>query len=398
MAEGLLRHLGENRFDVFSAGIEPKGVNPLAIKVMEEIGIDISQQRSKSLSEYIRQKFDYVITLCQEAQEACPFFPGTYEKLHWGLEDPAQAKGTEEERLTAFRIAGNRIKDKILDFLAKKIRKSVIGGREFLWGSRTYVMGIVNVTPDSFSGDGLSGKPLQDALDQARRFEEEGADIIDVGGESTRPGSNPVTVEEEIKRVMPLLEKLHGRVSLPVSIDSYKYEVARRALEEGASIINDVWGLKMEPRLAELARDWKAALILMHNQKGTEYKNLIEDMKSSLDRSIKKALECGVPEDMIIIDPGIGFGKVFEHNLEIMRRLDEFRVFKKPVLLGTSRKSFIGLTLNLPADQRLEGTAATVALGIAKGADIVRVHDVKAMVRVCRMADAIVRGYPVNEK
>jgi len=283
-------------------------------------------------------------------------------------------------------------RDNLTMSATRKIQKSVIGGREFFWGSRTYVMGIVNVTPDSFSGDGLSGKPLQDATDQARRFEEDGADIIDLGGESTRPGSNPVTEEEELNRVMPVLEKLRGRISLPVSIDTCKYEVARRALEAGASIINDVWGLKTEPRLAELARENKAALVLMHNQKGTEYRDLIEDMKSSLDWSIRKALESGVPEDMIIIDPGIGFGKVFEQNLEVMRHLDEFTALKKPILLGTSRKSFIGLTLNLPPDQRLEGTTATVSLGIARGADIVRVHDVKAMVRVCRMTDAIVRG------
>lgn len=273
----------------------------------------------------------------------------------------------------------------------KEIRKTIIDGREFRWGSRTYVMGIINLTPDSFSGDGFSGKPLQDAFDQAARFEEEGADIIDVGGESTRPGSNPVTEEEELKRVMPLIEKLQGKISLPISIDTYKYDVARHALDAGASIINDVWGLKVEPQLAELAREKKAALILMHNQEGTEYKNLIEEIKASLDCSIKDALEYALPEDMIIIDPGIGFGKKFEHNLEVMRRLDELQIFKKPVLLGTSRKSFIGLVLNLPADQRMEGTAATVALGIAKGADIVRVHEVKAMVRVCRMADAIVR-------
>lgn len=270
--------------------------------------------------------------------------------------------------------------------------KTLIGNREFLWGSRTYIMGILNLTPDSFSGDGLAGRPLQDALNQARRFEEEGADIIDVGGESTRPGSEAISPDEELRRVMPLMEKLPQCVSLPISIDTYRYEVARRALEAGASIINDIWGLKEEPLLAELAREKKAALILMHNQQGTKYKDLIQEMKISLDLSIKDALEYGLPEDKIIIDPGIGFGKVFQHNLEIMRRLDEFRDFKKPLLLGTSRKSFIGLALNLPADQRLEGTAATVALGIAKGADIVRVHDVKAMVRVCRMADAIVRG------
>lgn len=392
IAEGLLRHLAGDRFEAFSAGLEPSGVNPLAIKVMEETGVDISRQRSKSAREFLGQSFDYVISLCDEARESCPVFPGKYEKLHWDLEDPAKAEGSYEEKFTALRVVRNKIKDNLLKFLnVPRDKETIIGNREFLWGSRTYVMGIVNLTPDSFSGDGLAGQLLQDALGQALRFEEEGADIIDVGGESTRPGSSPVTVEEELKRVMPLIEKLRGRVSLPVSIDTYKYEVARRALEEGASIINDVWGLKQEPRLAELAREKKAVLILMHNQKGTEYKDLISDIKDSLDWSVKKALEMGVPDENIVIDPGIGFGKTFQHNLEIMRRLDEFQVFKKPILLGTSRKSFIGLALNLPADQRLEGTAATLALGIAKGADIVRVHDVKAMARVCRMADAIIR-------
>lgn len=254
------------------------------------------------------------------------------------------------------------------------------------------MMGIINMTPDSFSGDGLSKSSFQEALEQANRFEAEGADIIDVGGESTRPGSTPITVEEELKRVMPILERLPGSISIPIGIDTYKYEVAHQALEAGATIINDVWGLKQEPRLAALAREKGAAIILMHNQKGTEYKDLLHDVKESLALSMRRAIEQGVPEDKIIIDPGIGFGKAFKHNLEIMRRLEEFQVFRRPLLLGTSRKSFIGLVLNLPANERIEGTAATVALGIAKGADIVRVHDVGAMVRVCRMTDAIVRG------
>ncbi len=264
------------------------------------------------------------------------------------------------------------------------------GNREFRWGERTYVMGIINVTPDSFSGDGL-GDNVEAAFRQAERFVEEGADILDVGGESTRPGSSVISVEEELKRVMPLLERLAKTSPLPLSIDTYKYEVARHALEAGACIINDVWGLKVEPRLAELAREKKAALILMHNQKGTEYKNLVAETIDSLKKSRELALKAGVKRENIILDPGIGFGKTLEHNLEVMNRLEEFCSLGSPILLGTSRKSMIGKVLDLPPDERLEGTAATVAIGIAKGVDIVRVHDVRQMVRVCRMSDAVIR-------
>ncbi len=264
-------------------------------------------------------------------------------------------------------------------------------GKEFRWGERTYVMGIVNVTQDSFSEDGL-GPNVEAAVAQAKRFEAEGADIIDVGGESTRPGAAPVSADEELRRVVPVLEKLTTEVSLPISIDTYKSEVGRRALESGANMLNDIWGLKFDPRLADLAAEKRVPLILMHNQKGTSYVDLVPEVIDSLRQSLELALGRGVPIENLIIDPGIGFGKTPEHNLMILRRLDEFEVLGRPILLGTSRKSVIGKVLGLPPDERIEGTAATVAIGIAKGADIVRVHDVAQMVRVCRMSDAIGRG------
>jgi len=252
-------------------------------------------------------------------------------------------------------------------------------------------MGIINVTPDSFSGDGL-GSDVDAAIGQGKRFVEEGADILDIGGESTRPGSTPVTVGEELSRVIPVIERLAAEVSVPLSIDTYKGEVAERALAAGAHMINDVWGLKHDPSIAGIAARHQVPLILMHNQVGTKYATLIAEMVDSLNQSIQLALQAGVPWESIIVDPGIGFGKNREQNLEVMRRLRDFTALGRPILLGTSRKSMIGLTLNLPVEDRLEGTAATVALGIASGADIVRVHDVKAMTRVARMTDAIVRG------
>lgn len=267
-----------------------------------------------------------------------------------------------------------------------------IGGREFRWGQRTFVMGIINVTPDSFSGDGLAGDAGA-AVTRAQEMEAAGADILDIGGESTRPGSTPITAEEELRRVLPALERIVAVVKVPVSIDTYKAEVARRAVAAGASLINDVWGLKQDPALARVAAGRHVGLVLMHNQRGTCYVDLVAEVLASLRWSLRRAVAAGVPPENLIVDPGIGFGKVLEHNLELMRRLRELRSLGHPVLLGTSRKSMIGLVLGLPPEQRVEGTAATVALGIAGGADIVRVHDVAPMVRVCRMTDAIVRGY-----
>jgi dihydropteroate synthase len=266
-------------------------------------------------------------------------------------------------------------------------------GRELRWGLRTYIMAIINATPDSFSGDGTGGD-LELAASRAAAFAADGADVIDIGGESTRPGATPVSEAEERQRVLPVIRRVAETVALPLSVDTYKSGVAEAALAAGASIINDVWGLKRDRRLAEVAARTGAPIVLMHNQEAARYEDLVAEVLDSLQRSIEAARAEGVPKDKIIVDPGIGFGKTPAQNLEILRRLDELLVLGQPVLVGASRKSTIGLVLELPAGERLEGTAATVAIAIAKGADMVRVHDVKAMVRVARMSDAIVRGWP----
>jgi dihydropteroate synthase len=250
-------------------------------------------------------------------------------------------------------------------------------------------MGIVNVSPDSFSGDGLSS--LESAIAQAKRFIDEGADIIDIGGESTRPDSQPISAEEETARVVPVIEALSREISVPVSIDTYKSAVARLAVKAGAGIINDVWGLKKSPELAGIAAKAKIPLIIASNQRDEHCEDIMSGVISDLEDKISLAENSGVMPEDIIIDPGIGFGKTLEQNLEIIRRLFELKSLGKPILLGTSRKSLIGKVLDLPPEQRLEGTAATVAIGIANGADIIRVHDIEQMVRVCRMSDAIIR-------
>lgn len=277
-------------------------------------------------------------------------------------------------------------------------------------------MGILNLTPDSFSGDGLLLKDLSEdtplidldeVLKIARSFVENGADILDVGGESTRPGAKQVGAEEEIRRVVPVIEKLSGNLDVIISIDTYKASVAEEALTHGATMINDVWGFHADPGLAGVASKFNVPVILMHNRSswahteikeklggryvGIPYENLVEDVKRELLESVSIAKLAGIPKEKIILDPGIGFGKSVEQNLELLDRLDEIRSLGYPVLLGPSRKSFIGYTLNLPPDQRLEGTAAAVSIGIARGADIIRVHDVPFMSRVIRMTDAIVR-------
>lgn len=267
-----------------------------------------------------------------------------------------------------------------------------IGDRTFLWGTRTYLMGIVNVTPDSFSGDGL-GLDIEAVASLAQAFVAEGADILDVGGESTRPGSSPVDATEEARRVVPAIRRLTAAVDAPISVDTHKAEVAGQALGAGAKILNDIWGLRRGHLMAKLAAQTGAPLIVMHNQHGTTYGDLVPDVIESLRWSVEKAVFCGVRRENIIVDPGFGFGKTAEHNLEVVRRLDEFKVLGQPILLGPSRKSTIGLVLGLPVEERVEGTAAIIALAIAKGADIVRVHDVRQMARVARMSDAIVRGW-----
>jgi len=289
-----------------------------------------------------------------------------------------------------------------------------VGRFTFNWGSRTYLMGILNLTPDSFSGDGLlvedqSGtvNSPEAALEQARWFVAAGVDILDVGGESTRPGAQPVSESEELARVIPVIETLAKELDVLVSVDTYKAAVAEAALEAGAQIVNDVWGLHADPRLAETVARYQAPVILMHNRSswahaelkellggryvGIPYVNLIEDICHDLLDSVALAQQAGIPDERIILDPGIGFGKSVEQNLELVNRLMEIRALGYPVLSGPSRKSFIGYTLDLPLDQRLEGTAAAVAVSIVRGADIVRVHDVSFMSRVVRMTDAIVR-------
>jgi dihydropteroate synthase len=291
-----------------------------------------------------------------------------------------------------------------------------INGHEFSWGSRTYIMGILNLTPDSFSGDGLLKNvssaetpqiDLDVILEMARSFVEHGVDIIDVGGESTRPGAELVSEDEEMGRVIPVIEKLASNLDVIISIDTYKASVAEEALMHGASMINDVWGFHADPAIAGVAAKHNIPVILMHNRSswahaeikeklggryvGIPYENLVVDVKRELLESVSIAHTAGVLDDRIILDPGIGFGKSVEQNLELVDRLDEIRSLGYPVLLGPSRKSFIGYTLNLPPDQRLEGTAAAVSVGIMHGADIIRVHDVPFMCRVIRMTDAIVR-------
>ena len=265
-------------------------------------------------------------------------------------------------------------------------------------GQRTLVMGIINMTPDSFGGDGLSGS-AQAALGQAEEFVAGGADIIDIGGESTRPGSAAATVQEELDRVLPALEAIRAAVDVPISIDTNKAEVAREALDAGADIINDVYALRREAML-ELAAASGMPVILMHMQ-GTpgdmqqkpSYEDVVGEICDFLAERIATAVDAGVPEEQIIIDPGFGFGKTVSHNLEIVRRLGEFRRLGRPILVGPSRKSTIGAVLNRPVHQRLWGTAATCAAAIINGADIIRVHDVAHMSEVARMTDAIVRGW-----
>lgn len=278
------------------------------------------------------------------------------------------------------------------------------------WGRKTYVMGILNLTPDSFSGDGLLSREdaVSAALEQAGRFAAAGADILDLGGESTRPGAQPVSTAAELERVLPVLQAVRAaHPEIILSIDTYKAEVAEAALSAGADWVNDVWGLRADPVIAETAARHNAPVILMHNRSrpanaelqerlgghyvGMTYDDLIGEVGRELMESVRLARKAGIPDGHIILDPGIGFGKTVEQNLELINRLNMIKAIGFPVLLGASRKSFIGYTLDLPPDQRLEGTAAAVAVGIVRGADIVRVHDVETMTRVARMVDAIVR-------
>ena len=306
-----------------------------------------------------------------------------------------------------------------------------VGRCEFVWGAKTYVMAALNVTPDSFSGDGVIAHAtgahlkrgpstslgasnnrtslqsagvqrgdtawIQAAVDRALRFEDEGADVIDIGGESTRPASvypdaKPVSAADEMERVLPVIAALKGRLSAPMSIDTRKADVARAAAGEGVALLNDV-SMLSDPAMAVVAAETGLPLVISHIRAKAEYRDVVVDVVSDLSGAVEKAEQAGVLRNRIILDPGIGFAKRAEHSLEVLRRLGELQGLGFPLLVGTSRKSFIGAVLDLPVDDRLEGTAATVAVAIANGADMVRVHDVKAMARVARMADAVVRGW-----
>ena len=273
-----------------------------------------------------------------------------------------------------------------------------IGARTFRWGERTFVMGIINVTPDSFSGDGILGGPAADptaaAVALARQMVADGADMIDVGGESTRPGHAPVSEADEMARVVPAVAAIRAALlTVPISIDTTKPAVAEAALDAGADLLNDIWATAPADDLARLAGERGVAYVLMHNRQEPRYDDVVREVVADLERAIERAVGLGVSLDHVIVDPGIGFGKTAEHNLALLHDLAALRVLNRPILLGTSRKSTIGKVLGgLPVDQRLEGTLATTALGIGAGADIVRVHDVAANVRAARMSDAIVRG------
>lgn len=263
-----------------------------------------------------------------------------------------------------------------------------IGTKEFYTKENTYVMGILNVTPDSFS-DGGKFQGVDAALKRAETMKIEGADIIDIGGESTRPGYTPVSEAEEMDRILPIVEAIKDRIDIPISVDTYKSNVAEAAIQAGADLINDIWGLKADSQMANVIARYDVACCLMHNRKNADYVDFMEEMMRDLQESIMIAKKAGIAEQKIILDPGVGFAKSYEQNLTAIRSLDQLNKLGYPVLLGTSRKSVIGLTLDLPSDERLEGTLVTTVAAVEKGAAFVRVHDVKENKRAIQMANAI---------
>jgi dihydropteroate synthase len=289
--------------------------------------------------------------------------------------------------------------DSLIDNYLRSDYKIACKGKILDFGSRTHIMGILNATPDSFSGDGLYGDENR-ASEYAREIAIAGADILDIGGESTRPGAKPVTGEEELTRIIPLIERLSAELTLPISVDTYRSAVAKKALEAGASIINDISGLRFSPDMANVVADYGATVVIMHSkgtpydmQQNPVYEDVVGEVIAYLEEGIAIAEKAGVDREKILIDPGIGFGKTIEHNLVLLNRLDELRCLGRPIVIGTSRKKFIGTVLNVPTpEQRVDGTATTVALGIERGAHVVRVHDVARMAQVARMTDAIVKN------
>lgn len=267
-----------------------------------------------------------------------------------------------------------------------------IGTHEFDVKNQTYIMGILNVTPDSFS-DGGKFHGIDAALKRAEQMKREGAAILDIGGESTRPGYTPVSAEEEMERVLPVISAIKQRLDIPISVDTYKSTVAKAAILEGADLINDIWGLKHDEDMASVIAQSQVACCLMHNRLDMEYKNFMTDLLADLEESVGIAHKAGIARDKIILDPGVGFAKNYEQNIEVLRHLDKVKTLGYPVLLGASRKSVIGLTLDLPSDKRLEGTLATTVAAVQMGCSFVRVHDIKENYRALQMAQAIYKRY-----
>ena len=274
-------------------------------------------------------------------------------------------------------------------FIKKKCMQ--IGKRQFDIKNHTYVMGILNVTPDSFS-DGNQWNVPDKALNRVDEMLAEGMDILDIGGESTRPGYTQISVQEEIERVVPIIEAVKSRFDVPVSLDTYKADVAKAGIQAGADLINDIWGLKYDADMAKVIAEGNVACCLMHNRKDAEYKNLLKDMQKDLRESLKRAEAAGIAKDKIILDPGIGFAKSYADNLEVLKACGEFRILEYPLLLGCSRKSVIGYALDLPVEERLEGTLATTVMAVLQGYSFVRVHDIKENVRAIRMTEAVLQG------
>lgn len=266
----------------------------------------------------------------------------------------------------------------------------IIGNREFDTENHCYVMGILNVTPDSFS-DGGQWRHLDQALFHTEEMIKEGADIIDVGGESTRPGYALLSDEEEIARVVPVLEAIHKRFDIPISLDTYKSKVAKEGILAGADMINDIWGLKYDPMMASVIAEHHKTCCLMHNRKQPDYTDYMADVLRDLEETLTIAAQAGIPDSDICIDPGVGFGKTYENNLEIINKLQDLHTLGFPILLGASRKSVVGLTLDLPVFERLEGTLATTVIGVMKGASFVRVHDIRENVRAVKMTEAVLK-------
>jgi dihydropteroate synthase len=279
------------------------------------------------------------------------------------------------------------------DYLAPSL---TIREREFAWGARTFLMGVINVTPDSFSGDGL-GADSAAAASRAAAFEAAGADILDIGGQSSRPGAPLLPPEEEAARVIPCVEAVRAASTLPISVDTFHAEVADLAVHAGAAMVNDIWGLRFDPEMPAVVARHGVPLVAMHNQRGREFNDVISDIADGFHATLVLCHRHGIPPDRVILDPGFGFGWTPEQNLEMLRRLPELWEFRLPLLVGTSRKSTIGFVLDAPVEERLEGTAATVALAIAAGADIVRVHDVAGMAKVAKVTDAVVRANWAHE-